>query len=147
MKKLAILIVVVAMIAGIAYMKYSFEKPSVTIKAAQTPVEVTEGTYCWSSLTSSACVDKISPPEIIRAEKIAPTIVKPGATLQYSFNRTPLKDSTALSLWMNEDNEEKNVALNNNTFQAPKESGIYVYNLSANWDRGDVNYVFAIQVE
>jgi len=145
MKKLASLIVVVAMIAGIAYMNYSFEKPFLTIKVAQTPVEVTEGTYCWNHFTSSECVDMMSPTQMIDENYLVPTAVKPGATLTYTFSRTPLKDSVELLLW--EQNDEKKVPLNKNVFRAPKKQGTYVYSISARWENGDASYIFAIQVK
>lgn len=146
MKKITLIVIVMAMIGGAVYWNYTKGIPSLSVKADDKILEVTQGTYCWSSLTSSECVDKIAPAQMVKEKFVTPTTVKPGAVLSYQFSKKPLKNSESVSL---EDEAENSMDVNvtNQTFKAPTKKGRYIYTISADWDKGDVSYVFAIDVK
>ena len=37
--------------------------------------------------------------------------------------------------------------LNENVLLVPKEKGVYIYSVSANWEKGSSSYVFVIEVK
>lgn len=146
MKKIILLVIVIVIIGGGAYWNYSSSMPSLTAKVDNTKLDVAEGSYCWSSLTSNECVDKISPAQMIEKGEITPTTAKPDAVLSYKFSKKPLKNSESVSL---EDEAENSmeVDVTNQTFKAPTKKGRYIYTISADWDKGRSSYIFVIDVK
>lgn len=41
----------------------------------------------------------------------------------------------------------ENVLLNNNVLFMPKEKGVYIYSVSAQWEKGSSSYNFVIEVK
>jgi len=45
------------------------------------------------------------------------------------------------------DEQTEELSINDNQLIAPKEKGVYVYDIYARWDKGDASFVFCIEVE
>ncbi|WP_139993586.1 hypothetical protein [Kurthia sp. Dielmo] len=146
MKKITLIVVIMVMIGGAVYWNYATGIPSLSVRADNKIVEVTQGTYCWSSLISSECVDKIAPTQMVKEGIITPTVVKPGAVLSYQFSKKPVGDSESI-LFEDEAGHSIDVKRENQTFKAPIKKGLYMYTISARWDKGDVSYAIAIDVK
>ncbi|WP_455663132.1 hypothetical protein [Pradoshia sp.] len=122
------------------------EPPKPVIAIGEEKVPAVRGTYCWSSLMKSICEDKAAPPGIIAIQEQKPLSAAPGTEVTIDFDEKPLNESVDLSRWLN-DEESLQVRLIGNRFVLPKESGTYVYGVSASWNNGDAVYAFEIEVK
>ena len=148
MKKLLITLLILIMLAfGIYFVVGLFDPkpPSPIITVGEKKIEVARGTYCWDGLFNSICVDTISPPMLIEHHEIEPVIVSPEAELKIEFEKEPNENTIGVNRWINH-NGAKNVSLSNNILIAPKENGVYVYDVYARWENGDSSYAFVIEV-
>lgn len=149
MKKYIVIVLLTIVVAGCWYwfvVQASTKPPVPVITIGQQQLEVARGSYCWSSFLTSECVDTISPPELLEHEGISPTVVSPASEIQITFKREPKKESVGVNVWL-DGGDAESVALTNNTFIAPKEKGIYIYDVFARWDKGDASYAFVIEVQ
>ncbi|HBJ01589.1 hypothetical protein [Lysinibacillus sp. UBA5990] len=146
MKKVLISLLAVVVLVGGIYFVFTLKPPKPTITIENNTVEVAQGSYCWDRLFNVQCVDKISPPDIIKNQKLKPVVVLPRAELKIEFNRKPLENTLSASIWFNK-NEMENVLLNNNVLFMPKEKGVYIYSVSAQWEKGSSSYNFVIEVK
>ncbi|MGD2196961.1 hypothetical protein [Lysinibacillus fusiformis] len=146
MKRVLIFLLTVVVLVGGIYFVCNLKPPKPTITIENNIVEVAQGSYCWGGLFNVQCVDKISPPNIIKHEKLKPVVVSPGAELTIEFNRKPLKNTLSATIWFNK-NEMENVQFNDNVLIVPKEKGVYIYSVSAHWKNGSSSYVFVIEVK
>lgn len=87
----------------------------------------------------------ISPDGIVEHHDMKPVVVAPNAKMKIDFRMKPKKGTLGANLW-DSDNEIKNARLKGNALTAPKEKGIYIYSIHANWEKGDSSYVFVIEV-
>ncbi|MFS0688828.1 hypothetical protein AB1K89_06260 [Sporosarcina sp. 179-K 8C2 HS] len=146
MKKILIsLLAVVVVVAGV-YFVFNLKPPKPNITIENNTVEVAQGSYCWGGLINKQCVDMISPPDIINHHELKPVAVSPGAKLNIEFKRRPLENTLDASIWFSND-EVENVPLNDNVLLVPKEKGVYIYSVSARWEKGSSSYVFVIEVK
>ncbi|MDW0118638.1 hypothetical protein QTL97_17065 [Sporosarcina thermotolerans] len=146
MKKVLIsLLAVVVLVTGI-YFVFNHTPPKPTITIENNTVEVAQGSYCWGGLIKGQCVDMISPPELIKHHELKPVAVSPGAELKIKFNRKPQENTLVASIWFSND-EVENVPLNDDVILVPKEKGVYIYSVSARWEKGSSSYVFVIEVK
>ena len=149
MKKVLISLLAVVVLVGGIYFVLNLKppkppKPSITIE--NNTVEVAQGSYCWGGFVKFQCVDKISPPDIIKHHGLKPVVVSPGAELKIEFNRKPIENTLDASIWFSND-EIENAPLNDNVLVVPKEKGVYIYSISAYWEKGSSSYVFIIEVK
>ncbi|QHE52690.1 hypothetical protein [Pontibacillus sp. HMF3514] len=121
------------------------EPPTPTITAANKEIATTQGSYCWEGLLSAKCVDKIytSPLEMVKEHK--PAVVSPNEVIEIDFKKAPIPETLEVEKWIDRDNIE-NIVLKNDSIIAPKEKGIYVFHILANWEQGDGNYAFSVEV-
>ncbi len=142
-----LLIVLVGLVLGIYFVigQLSSKPPSPILTVGGKKVEVVQGSYCWEGLFKNVCADTASPPELIKHQGLKPTIVLPASEIKIEFKTEPNKNSIRVNQWL-QNGETENVPLNENIFTAPKEEGVYVYDLFAKWDKGDSNYAFTIEV-
>ncbi|MFC5602781.1 hypothetical protein [Sporosarcina koreensis] len=146
MKKVLIsLLAVVVLIAGV-YIVSNLKPPKPNITIEDNTVEVAQGSYCWGGLISGQCVDMISPPELIKHHELKPVAVSPGAELKIEFNRKPLENTLVASIWFSND-EVEDAPLNDNVLVVPQEKGVYIYSVSARWEKGSSGYAFVIEVK
>ncbi|MCM3390642.1 hypothetical protein LG296_20140 (plasmid) [Ureibacillus chungkukjangi] len=149
MKKFLITLLVLIVLAfGIYFVVglFNAKPPSPMITVEGKKIEVAQGSYCWDGLFNySICADSISPPMLIEHQEIKPVIVSPESELKIEFKKEPNENTLGANIWPN-DNEVKNVSLRNNVLVAPKEKGVYVYDVYARWEEGDSSYTFVIEV-
>lgn len=86
------------------------------------------------------------PPEIIKHHGLKPVVVTAEAKLKVEFKNEPLKNTLSANKWISH-NESETVNIDDHVLTAPKEKGIYVYDLCARWEKGDASYAFVIEVE
>lgn len=148
MKKFSITLLVLIVLAfGIYFVigLFNAKPPSPIITVEEKKIEVAQGSYCWDGLYNSICVDTLSPPMLIDHHEIKPVIISPKSELKIEFKKEPNKNTLGVNRWLN-DNEVKNISLSNNVLIAPKEKGVYVYDVHARWEKGDSSYAFVIEV-
>lgn len=146
MKKFMIsLIVLLCSVFGI-YFVISSKPPSPIITVEGKKVGVVQGTYCWEGLFNNECADTTSPPELIKHKGLKATIVSPESDIKIEFKTKPNKNSMGVNQWL-QNGEPTNATLNGNVITAPKEEGVYVYDVFARWDKGSSSYAFIIQVQ
>ena len=88
----------------------------------------------------------MSPPELIKHHELKPVAVSPGAELNIKFNRKPQENTLTASIWFSDD-EVESAPLHDNAVVVPREKGVYIYNVSAHWEKGSSSYVFVIEVK
>ncbi|MGZ9583670.1 hypothetical protein [Paenibacillus marinisediminis] len=120
--------------------------PSPTIQAGKVKVAVLQGSYCWTEMFRSECADMASPPMMVKHEGVKPVVVSPEAQLTISFGNKPNEDTLGANIWLGE-NGPKQANLNRNVLTAPKEKGVYIYDIHAGWNKGGSSYVFVIEVQ
>ena len=117
--------------------------PRVEIKGQSIPT--VQGTFCWSGMFSSQCVDKIYVDGLHMTEKSKPVTVMPNEKIQISFDPEP--DTIKILQFKNKKNDNP-VTLKNNQLVTPKKSGTYAYELQARWsENGDGQFAFLIKVD
>lgn len=141
---LAVLVIISIIISMNILLNNKPPKPTVTI--GNSVLKVAAASYCWQGMVSNECVDTISPSELIKNQKIQPTTVSSGAVLNIKYKKKPEKDSIYVSLWKN-NQQNKSVHLVKNEFSVPKEKGIYIYFISASWEKGSAAHVFTLEVK
>ncbi|MED4402244.1 hypothetical protein [Metabacillus fastidiosus] len=120
--------------------------PSPVITVGDITVPTEQGTYCWSGFMNAVCVDMISPFEIVANSDLKPVIVSPGAELNIAFKNKPKANTLSATRWINRE-EVEDANLKGNTLIAPKEKGIYIYDVHARWEKGDSTSAFVIEVQ
>lgn len=97
-------------------------------------------------VANSICADMPSPPELIKNQDVKPVVVSPYSQLKIDFKEEPTEDTMIVSRWISNE-VSKNVLLNDNVILVPKEKGVYVYGVSAGWEKGSSGYAFTIEVQ
>lgn len=148
MRKWLIFLLVLTMLGiGIyfAVQQCNAKPPSPTITVGDKEVAVAQGSYCWNGFLNSICADTISPLEMMKHQELKPVVVSPKSQLKIKFKNKPKENTLRVNRWLS--NEEiENVPLNDNILTIPKEKGVYIYDISARWEKGDSSYAFAIEV-
>ena len=148
MKKVLITLSVIIVLAIGIYLVvglFNTKPPSPIITIGEKRIELAQGSYCWDGLINAVCADTSLPPEVIKHRELKPMVVSSESKIKIEFNIEPNKDSIGVHQWLN-DERTKSVPLNENILTAPKEEGIYVYDVFARWERGDSSYAFVIEV-
>ena len=146
MKKMLISLLAVVVLVGGIYFVFNLKPPTPIITIENKTVEVAQSSYCWEGLIHGQCVDMISPPDMIKHHELKPVVVSPGAELKIEFKRKPLENTLNASIWFSNDKIE-NAPLNDNVLLVPNEKGVYIYHVSAHWEKGSSGYVFVIEVK
>ena len=147
-KNVVTLIVIGLFVAGIYLVSELFRSkpPLPTLTVGGKEVEVVRGSYCWNGLINSGCVDMTSPPDLIKDHELTPIAVSPESEMEIEFKKEPQDNTLHVNEWINEE-QTKEVPVHDNAILLPKEKGIYVYDVSARWDRGDSIFAFIIEVD
>ncbi|WP_010530531.1 hypothetical protein [Lentibacillus jeotgali] len=144
-KSFTIIIVIGLIITGVfIFVPFNSEPPTPTVTAAGTKIPTTQGSYCWDGLFSAQCVDKIYTGPLDMAKEHKQTVVSPNEEIKIDFKKEP--KTIEVEQWIDNENTG-NIEVKTNSILAPKEKGKYVYNVLADWNQGDVNYVFSIEVK
>lgn len=147
-KSLITIIVLIALAVGVYFVigLYSVKPPSPTITVEDTKIEVAQGSYCWDGILNSVCADMTSPPEIIKHHELKPVVVLPESELKIEFKSKPQENTINVNKWLTNEKTE-DVQIKDNMVILPKDKGIYVYDVSARWEKGDSSYAFVIEVK
>ncbi|OLS33375.1 hypothetical protein [Bacillus sp. MRMR6] len=145
MKKALITLVVLGVGIYFVIGLFNSSPPKTNITVDEKKLEVARGSYCWDGLFNSICADTISPPMLIEHHEIKPVIVLPESKLKIEFEKEPNANTLGVNRWLN-DNEVEGVSLSNNVLIAPKEKGVYIYDVHASWEKGSSSYAFVIEV-
>lgn len=118
--------------------------PTANVTAGEVAIPTTEGSFCWDGLFSGQCVDKEYGSITAMAEEYKPTVVSPEGKIKVTFDKKP--KTVEVEQWIGEEQVSK-VEMKDHFLVVPKEKGVYVYHLMANWKRGDGSYVFSVEVK
>lgn len=146
MKRIVVPLVIIIVLGVVSYLLFNNNPPDPIVTVKGDKIEVVQGSYCWRGFINAECVDMISPPDIIKHEELKPFVVSPGEKMLIEFKKEPKKNTLVVNIWINNE-ETESVSISDNVLLAPKEKGIYVYDVSARWERGSSSYAFVIVVE
>lgn len=145
-KIFTVIIIIGLIVVGLfAFEPFSSAPPMPTVTAGDTKIPTTQGSYCWNGLFSAQCVDKVYTSPIDMAKEHKPTVVSPSEEIKIDFKKEPLAETLKVEQWIDEKYEELEVK--NSSIVIPKEKGVYVYYVLANWKEGDGNYTFSVEVK
>ena len=124
--------------------------PAAFVEIQNKKYETTLGTYCWDHGKSAMCVDTAGPVELLEGEKFIQ--VKPGEEVAFHMNYSPKPNEIHVTQFSG--NQETEVNVKNNRFNAPLEKGTYYYSYGVWWmtdkekhiSNGDAFYAFALEV-
>lgn len=128
-----------------AFEPFSSAPPTPIVKAGDTKIPTTQGSYCWNGLFSVQCVDKVYTSPIDMAKEHKPTVVSLSEEIKIDFRKEPLAETMKVEQWIDEKYEKLEVK--NNLIVMPKEKGVYVYFVSAEWKEGGGSYAFSVEVK
>jgi hypothetical protein len=124
---------------------FNVKPPSPSITVEDKKVEVAQGSHCWDGLINAGCVDMTSPPELIKFHELKPVVVSPESELKIEFKNTPQENTLNVNQWLTNEKTE-NVQVKDNRIVLPKEKGVYAYDVSARWEKGDSSYAFVVEI-
>lgn len=121
--------------------------PEVNINIGNEYYETKLGTYCWKD----RCVDTAGPVELLKGE--VPIKVNPGEKISFSMEYEPKPNE--FHLMQVSENNENEVLIEENSFSAPTQKGIYYYSYGVWWmddkeenlSHGDAFYAFVLEVK
>lgn len=134
------------MIGIFIFEPFRSEPPTPTVTTGDVDIPTTQGAFCWNGLLSNRCVDKIYTSPLDMAAKHKPTGVSPKEEVSITFKKEPLEGTMVVEQWVDENNII-NSEIQNDKIKVPKEKGVYAYHVIANWEQGDGNYAFSIEVK
>lgn len=124
------------------------EPPTLTVKASAINEEAIVGTYCWNS----KCLDKDGASKLVEEEE--PLKVKAGEKITLKQKEELRPNKYYLTEINGETDKEKELQSTDYTFNAPTESGIYIYGFTGTWYGENTNeiantvqYAFKLQVQ
>lgn len=117
--------------------------PSLNIVCDNQSISVEKGGFKWTTKEwlfnkKSVVADSASPEQI--AANMDGNTVLPQAELKLEFSKKP-NEVTVIDWSKSKDNA---YTLKDNSIIAPKESGIYIYEIIGKWDEGQVSYTIKI---
>ena len=121
------------------------EPPTPSVMIGNVNIHTTQGSFCWEGPISSQCVDKIYTSSLEMAAEHKPTVVSSNEEVTIKFKKASL-GKLVVTQWVGENNT-KSIIVKNDKFKVPKEKGIYVYSVIANWEKGSGSYAFSIEVK
>ncbi|NOU64873.1 hypothetical protein GC096_12625 [Paenibacillus sp. LMG 31461] len=147
-KRLTIFFVAAVVLIGFYFISELFrsEPPKPTITAGGKKIAFAQGSNCWSGLFSGVCSDMPAPHELTKYAGLNPVVVSPESQITIKFRIKPKKNSLGVQLWTNNEGTSEIVQLKNQILTVPKEKGVYIYGISANWRKGSSMYFFVIEV-
>ena len=146
-KKIAVIIIIGLIMIGIfIFQPFRSEPPTPYVTIGIVNIPTTQGSYCWERLLSAQCVDKAYTSLFDMASTHKPTVVSPNEKIKIEFNIKPIAGTMKVEQWVDEDNIQK-VEVKNGLIVVPKEKGMYVYHVIANWEKGSGSYAFSVEVK
>lgn len=112
--------------------------PKLTITANKKSITALRGTTSWISFE----LDSAAPPELVNYQKERLNI-KPKSKITLTFEREP--DDLKVYIW--EGNNQIIQQVKSGTIIAPRQKGLVVYEVYANWQEGSAHYAFSVNVD
>ena len=145
-RKISVLIFIgLIVIAILIFEPFRSEPPTPSVTIGDVDIPTTQGSFCWKGLISGQCVDKIYASPLEMAAEHKPTVVSSNEEVTIKFKKAPL-GKLVVTQWVGENNT-KSITVKNDKIKVPKEKGIYVYSVIANWEKGSGSYAFSIEVK
>ncbi|MGG1631831.1 hypothetical protein [Rossellomorea sp. NRS-1567] len=137
---------IIAVIAIVYFILQPFraEPPTPAVSAGETSIPTTQGSFCWDGILRAQCVDKVYTSVLDMGKEHQPTVVSQNEKIKVKFNKQP--GALEVEQWVGEEQIEK-VEVKDQYIVVPKDEGVYVYHILANWKRGNGNYVFSVEVK
>lgn len=85
-----------------------------------------------------------SPAQDELAELFETVEVAKSDTLKFEIDKDP---ASITVIKLNEDGSTDNIDMRNNEIMMPSESGYYIYQVTAQWNNGEAEFVFDVNVE
>lgn len=125
--------------------------PEAVIEIGSKSYDTILGSYCWGENGQTTCVDTAGPQELLKG--VEPIKVKAGVKIFFVMNDEPQpNESYVLQI---SESDEIEVSVQENSFRAPLQQGIYYYSYGVWWmdeqeenvSNGDAFYNFVLEVE
>ena len=146
-RKISVLILIGFIVIGILIFEpFRSEPPTPSVTIGDVSIHTTQGSFCWKGLISGQCVDKIYASPLEMAAEHKPTVVSSNEEVTIKFRKAPLEGTIVVTQWVDKNNTQS-ITMKNNKIKVPKEKGIYVYHVTANWEKGNGSYAFSIEVK
>ncbi|MGE7021457.1 hypothetical protein [Solibacillus cecembensis] len=141
------LIIIGLIMIGIFFFEpFRSEPPTPNVTIGDVDIPTTQGSFCWHGLLSGQCIDKIYTSPLDMADEHKPTGVSPNEEISITFKKEPLEGTMVVEQLVDENNKI-DIEVKNDIIKVPKEKGVYAYYVIANWERGNGNYAFSIEVK
>lgn len=134
------------MIGIFIFEPFRSEPPTPNVTIGDVKIPTTQGSYCWEGILSVQCVDKAYTSLFDMASTHNPTVVSPNEKIKIEFKKKPIDGTMKVEQWVDENNIQK-VEVKNGSIVVPKEKGVYVYSVVSDWEQGDGNYAFSVEVK
>lgn len=141
-KKFIILLVIVFLLVIIIKVN---RIPSIEVTTEGNKVSTVRGSYCWKGFLDSKCEDLLSPYLLVDEENIESISINQGSKININFNPSPIDGKYEAYIWQGNEKTVK-ANLKEDILEAPTQKGTYIYEISADWKRGQVSYAFIIEV-
>ncbi|MCT2343402.1 hypothetical protein [Niallia taxi] len=145
MKKLISLLMVGILLSMIIFFESRVSMPATIFTINGQIVPTVQGSYCWDGVLQSVCSDSLTPEILLKENEIETVFVHPGDRVKLKFTRTPFENSINVSNWSND--QENKAILDGNYLVLPEKRGVYIYVVSAKWERGSLVFSFMVEVE
>lgn len=142
MKKVlpAVILFIFILLAFIMVISYNERKPELRLTYLSKTYQLNKYPFSWNRFLFDDQKDYAIPPVI--AEDMSAITVSPKGMLDFSFSIEP--SYFDVTVW---DNAAENYESTKDGITAPSERGTYVFAVIGHWSRGQILYVFKINVE
>ncbi|MCZ8518534.1 MULTISPECIES: hypothetical protein [Paenibacillus] len=143
---LCVLVLALMVSRGTAFF-YS-QPPLPDVMAGEQEIPVIRGSYCWSALRGTECVDIDSPTERMSDNGYVTMTAPARAKVRIRFWNRPSSTVLSVSPGKYGPGRAEVPGYEDFTFALPDAAGIYLYDLHAVWGEGNSSeYHFAVEVQ
>lgn len=120
--------------------------PKARVLAGDAVIPAALRSYSWTArYMGGGMATAMSPPEFARSHRLEPVPLQSGSVLRFAFDPNPYE--VRVQRWMEGQGNGVPVPVApGETIRLPRETGVYVYEVSARWGRGTASYVFVVEV-
>ena len=118
--------------------------PTASVTIAGAHLSLPRGSYCWSSWGKAECADSAGPDLLLSTGYLEPRATGPGVSADVEFSSPP--ESLDVSRVWSSTGGLGPVGHSGSHFDLPSQRGTYVFDVSARWPEGKVDFLLAVQV-
>ncbi|ASK64166.1 hypothetical protein CFK37_19435 [Virgibacillus phasianinus] len=125
------------------------DSPRLDLSVDGTQIKTTQGRFCGDAFLGTKCVTKNDfDSTFAMGMNHDPVMVLPNSKIKFNFDKTPSDGTLIVKMFKNE-GDRKRLDNEDNVIVAPKKEGVYVYYISAEWEKNNMfaNYAFSIKVK